>query len=473
MAGDQAITARLASEWGGSEVAKSRLIVAHAPHHHGEKLLAGLQFQLEPGWFTYWRTPGESGAPPEFDWSQSENIADVKVLWPRPQRVKVSDYTINGYPAGVVLPLVITPKNSSEPMVLHVKVTFAVCRDVCVPVSSEHELRLEAIESAAELAREAREEAREKARALAREARERAREAREEARERAREAREAARERAEEERERAQEQAEEAREISQEQIQEIRERVSDALEAARDTAEEFIEEARERAQEGQTQSAQARALEEKASRLAESAEAHARAIEQKANALAEMHAQVLEQNIESNAAEAEARAREIEEKAEHLAQTAEQLAEAYADLIERYVDMVPENNEIEKQIEAAIGEVSERGGRRAIEIKILTDKPVTDPQVFVEADGKVVFGMVDVKVDEDGRTVLVVAPISRAKGQVDGRWVTVTIVDGQTAIEKRIKIARRDVVTLPWPAAAPRSPGQPAEATPPIAALPE
>jgi hypothetical protein len=186
-----------------------------------------------------------------------------------------------------------------------------------------------------------------------------------------------------------------------------------------------------------------------------------------------MHAQVIQQSAEATAQDAEARARALEEKAEDLAQTAEQLAEAYADLIERYVDMVPENNELEKKIEAAIGEVSERGGRRAIEIKILSDQPVTNPQVFVEADGKVVFGMVEAKVDEDGRTILVVAPISRAKGPVDGRWVTITVVDGQTAIEKRIKIARRDVVTLPWPATAVKSPDQPVEATPPIAALPE
>jgi DsbC/DsbD-like thiol-disulfide interchange protein len=376
--------------------------------------------------------------------------------------VKVSDYTINGYPSGVVLPLVVTPEDPREPMLLHVKVTFAVCRDVCVPVSSEHELRLEAIESEAELAREAKERARE----AAREARELAREQAREARERAKEARERAEEQARENRALAEEQAEEAREIAREQVEAWRDRINDALESAREKAEEFIDEAHERAAEGQIQSAHAQALEEKATRLAESAEAHARAIQQKANALAQMHAEATTRDVE-------ARAKEIEDQAEHLAATAEQLAEAYADLIARYVDMVPEDNEFEKKIEAAIGEVSERGGRRAIEIKILSDQPVTNPQVFVEADGKVVFGMVEARVDEDGRTILVVAPISRAKGPVDGRWVTITVVDGQTAIEKRIKIARRDVVTLPWPATDAKSADQPVEVTPPIAALPE
>ena len=38
------------------------------------ELLAGVQIRLEPGWKTYWRTPGDSGVPPSFDWSGSKNL---------------------------------------------------------------------------------------------------------------------------------------------------------------------------------------------------------------------------------------------------------------------------------------------------------------------------------------------------------------------------------------------------------------
>src|SRR3978361_503586 len=47
-------------------------------------LLGGISFQLQPGWKTYWRTPGDSGVPPRFDFSKSENIEAVTVLWPAP-----------------------------------------------------------------------------------------------------------------------------------------------------------------------------------------------------------------------------------------------------------------------------------------------------------------------------------------------------------------------------------------------------
>src|ERR1700750_1950381 len=48
----------------------------------GAVLLGGIAFQLQPGWKTYWRNPGDSGVPPRFDFFQSDNVAAVTVLWP-------------------------------------------------------------------------------------------------------------------------------------------------------------------------------------------------------------------------------------------------------------------------------------------------------------------------------------------------------------------------------------------------------
>src|ERR1700709_392068 len=50
----------------------------------GAVLLGGIAFQLQPGWHTYWRTPGDSGVPPRIDFSKSENIEAVTILWPAP-----------------------------------------------------------------------------------------------------------------------------------------------------------------------------------------------------------------------------------------------------------------------------------------------------------------------------------------------------------------------------------------------------
>ena len=37
--------------------------------------MAAVDLTLAPGWKTYWRSPGDAGIPPRFDWSGSKNVA--------------------------------------------------------------------------------------------------------------------------------------------------------------------------------------------------------------------------------------------------------------------------------------------------------------------------------------------------------------------------------------------------------------
>src|SRR5260370_29690898 len=70
-----------ASPWQREGHSAVRLL---AGSRSGAVLMGGVAFQLQPGWKTYWRTPGDSGVPPRFDFSKSENIEAVTVLWPAP-----------------------------------------------------------------------------------------------------------------------------------------------------------------------------------------------------------------------------------------------------------------------------------------------------------------------------------------------------------------------------------------------------
>jgi len=97
----------------------------------GELLLAGVQIQLEKGWKTYWRFPGDSGIPPQFDWKDSKNLKDSKILWPAPRRFKDPYSTTIGYKDEVVFPIIINPNRSGQPIDLNVKLEFGVCQDVC------------------------------------------------------------------------------------------------------------------------------------------------------------------------------------------------------------------------------------------------------------------------------------------------------------------------------------------------------
>jgi DsbC/DsbD-like thiol-disulfide interchange protein len=114
----------------------------------GAVLLGGIAFQLQPGWKTYWRTPGDSGVPPRFDFSKSENIEAVTILWPAPTKFDdgAGGHSL-GYHDQIVLPLRIIAKNADKPVTLRAAVNYAVCEKLCIPVEANAELAFTSVAS--------------------------------------------------------------------------------------------------------------------------------------------------------------------------------------------------------------------------------------------------------------------------------------------------------------------------------------
>src|SRR5690606_3324502 len=69
-------------ELSDAEPARLRLVSGVAGTKGQDAVRIGLHVALAPGWKTYWRSPGEAGIPPSFDWSGSRNLAAATVLWP-------------------------------------------------------------------------------------------------------------------------------------------------------------------------------------------------------------------------------------------------------------------------------------------------------------------------------------------------------------------------------------------------------
>src|SRR5262249_9650822 len=80
----------------------------------------------------YWRYPGDAGVPPRFDFTGSQNVGSVEVLWPAPQPIPEQGLTAIGYRSDVTLPLVVAPQNPGRPVTLKVKVGYTVCEKLCV-----------------------------------------------------------------------------------------------------------------------------------------------------------------------------------------------------------------------------------------------------------------------------------------------------------------------------------------------------
>ncbi|WP_414475058.1 protein-disulfide reductase DsbD domain-containing protein [Microvirga sp. M2] len=103
----------------------------------GETWLAGIAITLDPGFKTYWRNPGESGLPPSFDWSASENVADIEVQWPAPERHEDAAGVAYVYSREVTLPVVVKPKVADKPVKLALTVDYGICKDICIPAHAD------------------------------------------------------------------------------------------------------------------------------------------------------------------------------------------------------------------------------------------------------------------------------------------------------------------------------------------------
>jgi DsbC/DsbD-like thiol-disulfide interchange protein len=108
----------------------------------GDVWLAGIEFTLDPGFKTYWRSPGESGLPPRFDWSGSENAASIEIQWPAPKRHEDAAGTAYVYGRKVILPVLVRAEDPAKPVKLALAVDYGICKDICIPANAELSLSL-------------------------------------------------------------------------------------------------------------------------------------------------------------------------------------------------------------------------------------------------------------------------------------------------------------------------------------------
>src|SRR6187455_2730147 len=140
--------------WEDDAQSSARLISARAFNESGGRMFrAGVEIKLKDGWKTYWRYPGDSGVPPVLDFSASQNVKAVTVLYPAPMRFPDgAGGSSIGYKGAVILPLHVVPQDVRKPVTLRLKLGYAVCEKLCVPAEAKLELMLSGTETANETA---------------------------------------------------------------------------------------------------------------------------------------------------------------------------------------------------------------------------------------------------------------------------------------------------------------------------------
>ncbi|WP_168166035.1 protein-disulfide reductase DsbD domain-containing protein [Bosea sp. PAMC 26642] len=129
------------SLWSKGDYSSLRLIAG--PTAPSGKQRVGVEIVMAPGYKTYWRSPGDFGVPPVFDWSGSANVGGLDVRWPAPERFEdASGYSV-GYIGEVVIPISVKPADPAKPVTLVLKLDYAVCEKICIPAKGEARLWLE------------------------------------------------------------------------------------------------------------------------------------------------------------------------------------------------------------------------------------------------------------------------------------------------------------------------------------------
>ena len=120
------------SDWSVSETSKLRLISPYTQNNTKE-LLVGLEYEMEPGWKTYWKSPGDGGFAQTISWDNSSNVKNVNILWPTPVEFEILGLTSLGYQNNVIFPLEVEIEDEFQNTSLNLHVSFLICKDICIP----------------------------------------------------------------------------------------------------------------------------------------------------------------------------------------------------------------------------------------------------------------------------------------------------------------------------------------------------
>ncbi|MEI5677689.1 MULTISPECIES: protein-disulfide reductase DsbD domain-containing protein [unclassified Mesorhizobium] len=124
------------TDWFETQGGRVRLVTSGKPDANGQ-LHGILDIDLDPGWKTYWRDPGDAGVPPQLDISASTNISSAEFDFPVPQHHDDGYSKWAGYDQSVALPITFHLKAAGEPAMIDAHVFLGICETICIPVSTK------------------------------------------------------------------------------------------------------------------------------------------------------------------------------------------------------------------------------------------------------------------------------------------------------------------------------------------------
>jgi len=132
------------SALGNEAMVQTWLVADHVTVTPGTTFHVGLRMEIEPGWHTYWRNPGDSGEPTLIVWDLPEGVTAGEIIWPAPSAFPYGHLMNYGYGNEVVLPVPLTIAEDFDGRFLEIRAatSWLVCEEVCIPESADLDLFL-------------------------------------------------------------------------------------------------------------------------------------------------------------------------------------------------------------------------------------------------------------------------------------------------------------------------------------------
>ena len=128
-----------------TEHVTARLVAEYRQIQPGTQVDLAMVLDIQPGWHTYWRNPGDSGEAPRIDWSLPAGVTIGEMRWPHPELIRVGPLANYGYSGRAVhlVALSVPPDwPVGTPIPIRADARWLVCAEHCIPESGTLELSL-------------------------------------------------------------------------------------------------------------------------------------------------------------------------------------------------------------------------------------------------------------------------------------------------------------------------------------------
>jgi thiol:disulfide interchange protein/DsbC/DsbD-like thiol-disulfide interchange protein len=117
---------------------EAKLLIDSTHAVPGQPIRVGVHLSQDPGWHTYWKSPGHIGLPTEIRWTVPEGTQSSPVQFPVPSRFELEGIVSFGYDGQVLLftELIVPAGLGAGPFEVSAEVNWLVCEILCIQGSA-------------------------------------------------------------------------------------------------------------------------------------------------------------------------------------------------------------------------------------------------------------------------------------------------------------------------------------------------